>query len=353
MSLFEILPIQNKKKWNDIVASFPDFDNYYLTEYASPFMYADKIESFLIHFKGAKMELCYVIDKSDIAENSNFERNLAKNIFFDISTPYGYGGPLVKNYNREDMECFFSALTKWAQNENIVSQFIRFHPLIENHKFFDGFSTLKTFKKTVFLDLTNDEILYKNMSSTCRWEVKKAIKKDVTICIDNSKSAQENFVKMYLETMNRNQASNYYYFNESFFDSIFSYLGENSNLFNAYYNNKIVSSAIILKGNDYLHYHLSASDKEYMNLSANRLLIYEVAKWGIERGYKKLHLGGGNDSEDSLFMYKRSFNKQGLKDFYIGSNIFDKVRYNELMELRKKLDPKFNIDNSFMIGYRA
>lgn len=353
MPSFEVINNNEKEKWNRIVKSFPDYDIYYLNEYIKPFLCLDKTEAFLIYFKNEKTELCYVVEKSDVSNFKSFCKNLDKKTYFDLSTPYGYGGPLVKNYNYENIKLFFDRLTKWAKSENIVSQFIRFHPLIENHKFFADFIEIKTFKKTVYLALDDEETIYKNMDLTCRRHVKRALKNNITVSINNSKEAQNNFIKLYIHTMKRNNATDYYYFNDKFYEETFSNLGKNSNLFNAYYNGEIISSAIIFNCNNNLHYHLAASNKDYMNLCSNKLLVYEVALWGVKNGYKKFHMGGGNEAEDSLFTYKRSFNKGGLKDFYIGRNIFDIIKYSKLMSLRKEFDQEFNLETPYLIGYRA
>lgn len=351
--MFEIINIDKKSKWNSIVNSFCDFDVYYLNEYIEPYLAADKIIPLLIYFKGNQMELCYVVEKSDISDCEKFQGKLEKKLFFDLSTPYGYGGPLVKNYNADDMKMFFDELGNWAKNENIITQFIRFHPILENHKHFSAFSEIKTFKKSVFMDLTDEETIYKNMNDKCRNMIQKASKKGISIVIDNSTESQNTFIELYKQTMERNSASDYYYFNEDFFNGLFSNIGSYCNLFNAVYNNKIISSAIILNCNKNLHYHLSANNREFMHLAPNNLLLFEVANWGAKNGYKTFHLGGGYSNEDGLLLFKKSFNKNGLIDFYIGRNIFDTIKYKELMELRKKLDNNFNMETSYMIGYRA
>ena len=353
MSLLKILQFENKEEWNKIVKSFSNYDIYYLNEYISPFCLIDKIEPLLIYFKGKTMELCYVVEKSDIANYSKFEGKLPEYNFFDISTPYGYGGPLVKNFNSDDLEIFFKELIKWANDENIVSQFIRFHPLIENHECFSNFCEIKNLKKSVKLSLDSEEIVYKNMDTKCRNMIQKALKNGIKIVIDNSQKAQDCFINLYKETMRRNNANDYYYFNDIFFKELFLNLKHNYNLFNAIYEGKTISSAIIFHCNKTLHYHLSANDRRYMHLAPNNLLLYEVACFGAKNMYQEFHLGGGVKIEDGLLSFKKGFNKNGLIDFYIGRNIFDIIKYNELMELRKKIDEDFDMKNVYMIGYRA
>lgn len=353
MQQLEIIKFEDRSRWNEIVKSFPQYDVYYLNEYVAPFVITGKNESFLINFKNNNFELCYVIEKSDIADFEKFENKLTKNKLFDISTPYGYGGPLVKNYDAESIKLFFEELKKWAKNENIISQFFRFHPLIENYKHFEEICEIKNLKKTVVVNLENEQAVFDNMASTCRNRIRKAINSGIKIEIDNSKKSQERFIELYKLTMDKNNATDFYYFNDKFFEELFKTLGESSNLFNSVYENKIISSAIVLNCNKHLHYHLGCTDVEYIKLAPNNLLFYEIALYGVRNGYTKYHLGGGTGIEDSLLTFKKTFNKNGLIDFYIGRNIFDKIKYDELMQLRKQLDDNFNLNNTYMIGYRA
>ena len=99
----------------------------------------------------------------------------------------------------------------------------------------------------------------------------------------------------------------------------------------------------------YLHYHLSGALKDFRELQANSLLLYEVAKWGSENGYKKFHLGGGYTSEDdSLYKFKKSFSKREDNDFFIGKKIYNKEQYDYLMNVLGENCE----DSSFFPAYR-
>ena len=64
---------------------------------------------------------------------------------------------------------------------------------------------------------------------------------------------------------------------------------------------------------------LVSSDREYQHFAPTNLLLYEVACWGCENGYKTFHLGGGLDSkEDSLYKFKSAFNRNSDNTFSIG-----------------------------------
>lgn len=136
--------------------------------------------------------------------------------------------------------------------------------------------------------------------------------------------------------MDKDDAADYYYFQKDFYNSILSDLKYNSTMFYAVYRGKTIAMSIILFSNQQMHYHLSASDKEYQHLAPTNLLLYEAACWGCENGYRSFHLGGGIGSqEDSLFRFKKAFNKCPQTYFSIGRKIFDQEKYDKLVTLRK------------------
>ena len=98
---------------------------------------------------------------------------------------------------------------------------------------------------------------------------------------------------------------------------------------------RIIAASIILSAGCRLNYHLSGSMREYNSFAPSNLLLYKVALWGCENGYKTLYLGGGvGSAEDSLLKFKKAFYRGDLKRYYIGKRIFDQTRYDELVALR-------------------
>ena len=70
---------------------------------------------------------------------------------------------------------------------------------------------------------------------------------------------------------------------------------------------KISAGAIFLEGNNWMHYHLSATDPNHFHSGATNAVILRAAEIGRTKGLKRLHLGGGNSNaeEDPLFRFKR------------------------------------------------
>lgn len=353
MGRLELIAFEEMEKWNRIVKLFDRHDIYYLNEYVSAFRHTSDGKPLLVFYHGDRMRLCYVVQQSDVADAEAFSGRLKHGKYFDWSTPYGYGGPLTDGFDEQDMVDFFDRLTNFCTTNRIVSQFIRFHPLLQNQRLFEDYCDLRKLKNTVFIDISDKHLIYSNMDAKSRNMCKKAEKNGIEIIVDNSEEAKSAFVELYRSTMERNQASEYYYFNQQFFDDLFLSLAGNYSLFNARYEEQVISSAIIMHCNGNLHYHLSASQRDYMHLAPNNLLLYTAANWGADHGYTKFHLGGGVAVKDSLLSFKKSFNKQGLIDFYIGRNVFCKISYEELLGIRSTVDADFNPDNHHMIQYRA
>lgn len=160
--------------------------------------------------------------------------------------------------------------------------------------------------------------------------------------------------------MDKHSAREYYYFGSEFFNIILNDLKFNSLIFYAVYQDRIISTCIVLFANQKMHTYLSALDKEHQSLAPTNLLLYEAACWGCENGYKRFHLGGGvGSSEDSIYEFKSNFNQHSNNTFEIGKKIYNPDKYEELVEIRKQfIYSKYenNFDNvavEYFPEYRA
>ena len=98
----------------------------------------------------------------------------------------------------------------------------------------------------------------------------------------------------------------------------------------------MISSTIFLFGNNIVHYHLAGSLEQYLYLRPNNIVLYEATLKHKSMGKKYLHLGGGYRGNDSLYSFKKGFNKNGVLDFFTGAKIFDEKAYNLLVNKWKE-----------------
>lgn len=349
----EIVRVAEHDRWNEIVKSFQQWDVYYLNEYACSLQLHGDGMPLLIYFETEQCRLCYAVMQEDISLVRGLGKVLPPQHYFDWSTPYGYGGPLTEG--KITTACiaeFMSVLQQWCKSHAVITQFFRFHPLLQNQKVLEDVSDVIYMKKTVYIDTSDKETVFKNMTPNNRNMVRKAEKNGIEIIMDHGERL-EDFQRIYECTMRNNHAEEYYYFEDGYFQYLRENLQENMMSAYALYEGKFVSAAIFLYNTQYMHYHLSGTLPEYRSLGATNLLLTKAAYWAAEHGIKKFHLGGGVGIDDSLLFFKKHFNRNGLIDFCIGRNIFDKQRFDELVELRKQNDVTFDSSKSFLIKYRG
>lgn len=335
-NLISIITLDETEKWDTIVKSFVNHDVYYLSGYTKAFMLHGDGEPILIYYNNKDIRAMNVVMKRDIGLDNNFRDVIALNTFFDLSTPYGYGGFIFDgNLSIENIIELNNTYTNYCFENNIISEIVRFHPVLENSKVCHDLYEILDLGKTITIDLESKEKIWSNLSGKNRNVIRKSIKSGVKVYWGRSQELVNQFIPLYNSTMRRDNAIDYYYFNASFYESILNDFKFNNMFFYAVFEDKIISSSMILFGNKNMHYHLSASDKEYQFLAATNLLLYEAACWGYENGYKKFHLGGGLGSkEDSLFKFKEAFYKKSETYFSIGKKIFNPEKYDELLKIR-------------------
>lgn len=207
--------------------------------------------------------------------------------------------------------------------------------------------------KTIAMDLASPEVIWENIISKNRNMIRKAEKFGVEIHHSSDPGLFSVFREIYDETMRSDDAEEYYFFDDEFYESIAKDLDGNYQIFYATYQETIISIAIIIFANGHMHYHLSGSIRDYRSLAPSNLLLYKAALWGYENGYKTFHLGGGvGAGEDPLYRFKAAFNRNSDYRFAIGKLIIDDEAYHKLLQLRGfSEDEKSRI--SYFPQYRA
>jgi len=350
--MFSVLSSDHFDEWDRIVKSFPNHDSYYLPGYVKAFQRHGDGEPLLFYFQEGAFRAANVVMKRDLAHDGHFQGKIEANTIFDLATPYGYGGFLLDGA-ADDLSTLNEAYLHWCMENGIVSEFVRFHPVLENAPALREMYEVVDLGRTIQMELQSEEQIWAGLTSKNRNVIRKARKSGVEIFWGRSPELMVKFKSMYDATMAKDEAAAYYYFKEDFYQSVLHDIKNNFLIFYAVYANEIIAMAIILFANGQMHYHLSASDRNFQSLAATNLLLYEAACWGLEHGCRSFHLGGGVGSrEDNLLKFKEAFHKDSKTRFAIGKKIFNAEKYRELTELRKK-ELGFDGENTFFPLYRG
>jgi len=332
------ISIDNTDEWDRIVKPFREYDIYYLSSYVKAFMIHGDGEPKLFYYEDNHIKAINVVMLRDIEKDVNFTYKIPPNTFFDIVTPYGYGGFLIEGaINESSLELLKNEYSEFCVRRGIISEFVRFHPVLNNSEILKSIYDTSKLGRTIAIQLDSKQQIWSNLISKNRNMVRKSSKSGVEIFCGRSKELFELFMPLYNSTMEKDQAKRYYYFKDDFYKSILYDCKYNAIIFYAVFQDKIIAMSIILLANGRMSYHLSASNREYQHLAPTNLLLYEAACWGSENGFKTFHLGGGlGSNEDNLYKFKSSFNRGSNFEFVIGKKIFNKEKYEELVEIRRR-----------------
>ncbi|SHH20360.1 lipid II:glycine glycyltransferase FemX [Tepidibacter thalassicus] len=323
--MINVFTSQNNK-WNEYIQYMPiEYrDIYYTLDYHKLYEKRGKSEArCFVYEDGEKIALYpFLLNK---IENENLKED-----YFDIETVYGYTGPISNSNDKNFLSSFENEFLNYCKSNNILAEFIRFNPLIDNINIFKHNIEILKNRTTVIVNLDKDiqSIWENSISSKNRNMIRKAEKFGLKVRKSNDYSA---FKKIYYKTMEKVKASSFYYFGDEYFENISK--SDNCILFEVVLNDEVIAGGLFLKYGQYFHYHLSGSLSEYLKYAPNNLMLMEAIKYAKSIGLKKMHLGGGitSDPQDRLFKFKKSFSKQTL-DFYIGKRVHNEQIYNKLCD---------------------
>lgn len=343
--MIKLIDLAHSSEWDEIVKSFVGWDIYYLSGYVKAFYIHGDGDPYLLYYEEKGLRAIYVY----------MRRETSLVGVYDSVTPYGYGGVLFDgDTSEEKRKAFWDAYVAKMYEEKIADNFVRYHPVLKNAEPMKVVSNVIDLGKTIALDLTSPEVIWKNIISKNRNMIRKAEKNEIEIRHGRDLELFHEFRRIYNITMDKDNAEEYYYFEDKFYESIHKDLHDNYEMFYAVLNDEIIAMSIMLYGNRQMHYHLSGSMIEYRNLAPSNLLLYKAALWGCEQGFKTFHLGGGVGSgEDNLYKFKAAFNKMSDYQFSIGKQIFDQEKYDKLVKIRMESDCDFDENSDYFPLYRS
>lgn len=257
--------------------------------------------------------------------------------YYDIVTPYGYGGPIITSLTGEKnklLDSFYDVMQDFVQEHHVVSEFVRFHPIFGNGVDFKKIYNSQFDRKTVGTNLRDYEIT-EEFSKSAKKYIRRAEKAGITYEIIQNPVEVEDFKKIYYSTMDRDNADAYYYFCDEYFEQCIKTLGKNILYVKVIFKDKVIAAGFYFVCGNIIECHLSGTLTEYLNLSPAYITKIATARWGKENGIQYIHYGGGTsrNEENSLYQFKKKFGKNTEFDFYIGKKIWNKKVYTQLCQL--------------------
>lgn len=287
-------------EWDTAVKKF-NFDIYHLSGWLKSSAVIDdgQAKGLMIKFGNNELLFPLIIRRID-------------SIFWDATSPYGYGGPLGDSVlTNQEIDLLLQNAINFLKEQNCVSWFIRLHPIL-NIGWNSKFGTIVEHGPTLSSDLSKtEEEHWSETQQRHQRGIKKALKQSIYTKIEelNENNALI-FSKIYLETMTHVNASDFYLFDDLYFIALAKNLKGRILLITAYDNETPIAASIFTycQESKIIQYHLGGTLDAYRNLQPAKLIAHIARAWGREKRYHILHLGGGlGASLDSLYEYKKGF----------------------------------------------
>jgi hypothetical protein len=300
--------------WDALLAERGVRDVYFLRDYVEASCLIDTGQPTYLHASGKKGDVLFACIVRDDPT--------------DVITPYGYGGPVALG-PEAPVERFWQLYEVWCRERGVVTSFLRFHPLLGNQR--DAPLHVERLGRTVAWRLDRTIDLRSAMDRYRRREIRMAEREGLETRIEERPASLDEFIALYEQTMRRKGAADFYLFPAAYWRALRGPLGRCLVRVEVRRGVELHASLLLFATWPWIHYHLSASSDEGRTTWATHLALFAAARWGQERGYERLHLGGGfGGREDSLFEFKRRFCPNGLAVSAIGKAVHDTVRYRKL-----------------------
>lgn len=352
MGCIEEIQVSDKERWNSTVKSIKGYDVFYLNEYVDAFMheYESNGVPVLLYYVNGDERAVNVVFKRDVSKDHHFVGKLISDTYFDLITPYGYGGFMGEI---SDYDSLNNAYRQYCMGNRYICEFVRFELFSDYYNHYNGEIESRTHNVVRNLESSMDEI-WMDFKQKVRKNVKRAKMYGLEIIIDQSGIYMDDFLRIYYGTMERNDAEDQFYFKKSFFEELMSM--DNAVMFHVKFERKIIATELVIYGDENCYSYLGGTDSEYFYTRVNDFLKHEIIKWAKGKELKNYVLGGGYGSDDGIFQYKMNLSPHGIKKFYIGRSIFDENTYRKLLSMRSKgnkdMEAKL-IHTGFFPAYRG
>lgn len=300
-----LITIQDQADWVSYIQNAAEYDFYHTWHYH----HLDKSGSpFLFVYQEGDDFIAFPLTK----------RAIPGSPYYDLSCVYGFSGPISnkKMDELEDslMENFKHSFLKFLADEKYVSVFSRMHPFFKQQILLDKLGGVHENGLTVAFDLSiSIENQRKEYSQSTRADVNRARRKGFCLREEKGPEAVAVFVDIYTETMRRVSASNYYLFNETYFNKILNTAEYDARILMVYDGDTAMSSTIVTFTNGIMQAHLMGTRTQYLPHSPTKFLVDEMTLLGRSMGMRYYNLGGGlGFKEDNLFQWKSAFSKLHL-----------------------------------------
>jgi GNAT acetyltransferase-like protein len=217
---------------------------------------------------------------------------------------------IVKNTNAFDE--IFKEIIKYGKKTNWRIIYLK-----GNVKFLEGtiFPFVTFLTHDLDLSKTEQEIFSTFRDSTKR-NIKKAVKNGVHVNIRNTLESVKEYYRLNCITRKSHGLPPQPY---HFFEKIYEHIVSKKKGFVtlAIHQNRVISGAVFFHFGRQAIFKYGASNRNYLNLRPNNLVMWEAIKWHCRNGFKTFDFGRTEPENKGLLQFKRGWGvKEDILNYY-------------------------------------
>lgn len=311
-------------EWDSFIARLGTTDTYSCAAYHRA--------SALLEPAGTRPALLAYADEAGEVALPLLLRPLPVGAGWDATSAYGYGGPIGRGL--PNLDAFGAALNRWAEDQHVVTTFLRLNPLLDNGRLVPPKADLVDVSSTVVWDVQAGRSLIESLHPDQRRSVRKAERAGVSVTVTPRPQNLEHMKELYAATMQRKGATEFFFFPNAYWqalvtdDPLMAPL-----LVEAHLEDRVISTLLCFVSAPWLHAHLSAGSDKARAVGASSACYLAAAQWAQAQGLTGFHLGGGvgGSTATPLYAFKQRFDPgRPPRLFQVAKLVHDGDRFREL-----------------------
>jgi hypothetical protein len=252
---------------------------------------------------------------------------------WDTSTPEFTGPMQLRGVVTPSLQqAFAESFSQYCREEGIVAEFAHLHPWNSPTHLLEP-SCLEFNREIVYVDLTlsEDQLWRESFTHACRKNINRSRQEHVRVFEAACQRDIEEFHRLYIGTMDRNQAQGKYYFPVGYFQGFLEKAPQHARFVLAEYKGQTIAAVLYLHDDADVYSYLGGADFNFQNARPTNAVVYDTILWAKTHGKKRLILGGGYRPNDGIFLFKASFSPLCAK-FYVYKRIHSPELYARLCQ---------------------
>ncbi len=264
--------------------------------------------------------------------------------YYELATPFTYGGPVILSCQEgrrwELAAAFTRAFRVYCLQHNIVSEKIRFHPVLGNAADFAGCYDMEWIGETTAIDLRVKNPVCDEFTAQCKKRLFKALENGVDSHVSVGSGNAGHFAELYRsiaihhpslkDGLNKHQLA-----------KCIDKLSGDFVVTEALYKDRTIAVSLSRLSSGVLQPELSAVLPGFAHLSPEAVLQYGLTCWGKKRGADFIHLGENAFTDNDSVTYNEQSSRSKRFNFWTGRKIWNREAYDKLCAAARRM-PEIN-----------